>query len=164
MLLPGVGAFGAAMRQLREQELVEPLRERLRSGWPTLAVCIGLQLLCETSEEDDAQTEGLMAVPATVRRFPSSVRVPHMGWNRVTGIDWIDSGYAYFANSYRVPLDDRSRLDRDGWNVVTCEYGGEFAAALTRDGVLACQFHPELSGAFGLDLLRRWVQRTEEWL
>ena len=166
VLLPGVGAFDAAMRQLREQSLVEPLRERLRAGWPTLAVCIGLQLLCTKSEEG-AGTEGLGALPAVVGRFSGDVRVPHMGWNRVhapTDADWIADGHAYFANSYRVAGDAIDALDEEGWSVATCDYDGSFVAAAARDGILACQFHPELSGTWGLDLLRGWIVRTREAL
>lgn len=166
VLLPGVGAFDAAMRQLREQSLVEPLRERLRAGWPTLAVCIGLQLLCTKSEEG-AGTEGLGALPAVVGRFSGDVRVPHMGWNRVhapTDADWIADGHAYFANSYRVAGGAIDALDQEGWSVATCDYDGSFVAAATRDGILACQFHPELSGTWGLDLLRGWIARTREAL
>lgn len=161
VLLPGVGAFGAAMEQLQRQELVEPLRERLRAGWPTLAVCIGLQLLARASEEQPG-AEGLGVLDATVGRFDGTVRVPHMGWNRVEAAAGIDAGHAYFANSYRVPGDAVAPLERDGWSVATCDYAGPFVAAVARDGVLACQFHPELSGRWGLDLLTRWVERTAE--
>lgn len=164
ILLPGVGAFGAAMARLEEQDLVEPLRERLRAGWPTLAVCIGMQLLASESEESPG-VEGVASIPARVARFTDAVRVPHMGWNRVQApaqADWIESGHAYFANSYRVSADQRSALERAGWSVATCDYDGAFVAAIARDGVLACQFHPELSGAWGLELLRRWATRRPE--
>ena len=164
VLLPGVGAFRAAMDRLRQQDLVEPLRARLEAGRPTLAVCIGLQLLCLSSEENPG-VEGLGAVPARVGRFDARVRVPHMGWNRVqapTDADWIDDGHAYFANSYRVGAEATAALVEGGWSVATCDYDGSFVAALRRDGVLACQFHPELSGPWGLDLLRRWARRSEE--
>jgi imidazole glycerol phosphate synthase glutamine amidotransferase subunit len=164
ILLPGVGAFGAAMRHLHEQDLVEPLRERIRAGWPTLAVCIGLQLLGRTSEESPG-VEGIGAVPVTVGRFGAEVRVPHMGWNHVHAPQnsrWIEDGHAYFANSYRIAADQRAALEQAGWSVATCDYAGSFIAAIARDQVLACQFHPELSGAFGLEVLRRWVERTKE--
>jgi len=164
VLLPGVGAFGAAMDQLRRQELLEPLRERLRAGWPTLAVCIGLQLLARTSEEENG-IEGVGVLDAAVGRFESSVRVPHMGWNRVHApatAQWITTGYAYFANSYRVPGTSKDALETDGWSVATCDYAGDFVAAVSREGVMACQFHPELSGRWGLDLLSAWIERTKE--
>ena len=101
--------------------------------------------------------------PKTVQRFDASVRVPHMGWNRVTGAgDWIADGHAYFANSYRVGDDAHSTLEADGWSLATCDYAGVFVAAAARDGIMACQFHPELSGRWGLDLLSAWVRRTAE--
>lgn len=164
VLLPGVGAFGAAMARLEEQDLVEPLRERLRAGWPTLAVCIGLQVLARESEES-VGVAGVGALAASVGSFSTAVRVPHMGWNRVhapEGADWIEDGHAYFANSFRVSADQRAALESAGWSVATCDYDGTFVAALLRDGVLACQFHPELSGGFGLEVLRRWAERSQE--
>ena len=160
ILLPGVGAFGAAMERLVAQDLVEPLRERLRAGWPTLAVCVGLQLLARGSAEADG-VEGLGALDVHVGRFENDVRVPHMGWNRVDGT-WLERGHAYFANSFRIDGDARATLEADGWDVARCDYGGPFVAAVRRDGILACQFHPELSGAWGLELLRDWIARTEE--
>jgi imidazoleglycerol phosphate synthase glutamine amidotransferase subunit HisH len=90
-----------------------------------------------------------------VGRFMGELRVPHLGWNRIspsTGCRVIEEGYAYFANSYRVLTAPH------GWSVATAEYGGRFAAALERGNVIACQFHPELSGEFGLRLIRRWIQ------
>ncbi len=153
VVLPGVGAFGAAMAVLVERGFAHPLRERVRAGAPTLAICLGLQLLFAASEESPG-TGGLGVIDAAVRRFPEGRVVPHMGWNEVTttsGCRLLESGFAYFANSFcteSVPA---------GWEAATSSYGGEFVAALERGGVLACQFHPELSGAFGQALLRRWL-------
>lgn len=156
VVLPGVGAFGAGMERLRAAELVGVLRERVAAGQPTLAVCLGLQLLCEQSEESPG-VEGLGALPATVRRFPSTVRVPQLGWNEVVpqaegGL--LERGFAYFANSYRL---DRAPA---GWAWARSEHGGPFVAALERGAVLACQFHPELSGPWGAALLGRWLARA----
>ncbi|MDF1563695.1 MAG: imidazole glycerol phosphate synthase subunit HisH [Deltaproteobacteria bacterium] len=144
LVLPGVGTFGAAMARLEELGVVELLRERLRAGRPTLGICLGLQLLAEGSEESPG-VEGLGLLPLEVGGFPAGLRSPQMGWNAV------GEGEAYFANSYRlaeVPA---------GWEVAWAWHGGPFVAALERGAVLACQFHPELSGAFGQGLLERWL-------
>jgi imidazole glycerol phosphate synthase glutamine amidotransferase subunit len=156
LVLPGVGALGAAMQRLSDQGLVEALRGRLEAGRPTLAVCVGLQILCESSAESPG-VRGLGVLGGRVERFDSSVRVPQMGWNRVEageGCRLIESGFAYFANSYRL-VDPP-----DGFCAAFSDHGGRFVAALERDGVLACQFHPELSGSWGLLLLRRWLEQN----
>ena len=155
VVLPGVGAFAAAMRRLRESRMTDALRYRIESGKPTLAVCLGLQLLCEGSGESPKET-GLGILPVTAVRYPESVLVPQLGWNRIepgSGCRLIEPGYAYFANSYRVV-----ELP-EGWTVATADHGGPFVAALERGAVLACQFHPELSSDYGRELLGRWLER-----
>ena len=152
VVLPGVGAFGAAMERLGP--LGPVLVDRIRQGRATLAVCVGMQLLCEESEESPGVT-GLGLIPARVERFPDSVHVPQLGWNRVVAgpeCHLLETGYAYFANSYRIASPPA------GWACATAAHGGPFVAAVERGPVLACQFHPELSGAWGLALLRRWVE------
>jgi glutamine amidotransferase len=154
LVLPGVGAFGAAMAKLRAAGLVEPLRERIDRNRPTLAVCLGLQLLARSSEECP-DVAGLGVLPVAVERFRGAVRVPQLGWNRVRpdeGCRLIEAGYAYFANSFRIAAAP------GGWAVAWAEHGGRFVAAIERGPVLACQFHPELSGAWGRALLERWLQ------
>jgi imidazole glycerol phosphate synthase glutamine amidotransferase subunit len=156
LVLPGVGALGAAMQRLSDQGLVEALSGRIEAGRPTLAVCVGLQILCESSAESPG-VRGLGVLGGRVERFDSSVRVPQMGWNRVEageGCRLIESGFAYFANSYRL-VDPP-----DGFCAAFSDHGGRFVAALERGGVLACQFHPELSGSWGLLLLRRWLEQN----
>ncbi|MFH2006279.1 MAG: imidazole glycerol phosphate synthase subunit HisH [bacterium] len=166
VVLPGVGAFAAGMAKLRERGLDEALGERIEQGRPTLAVCLGLQLLCEASEESPG-VAGLGVVPARVARFDDSVRVPQFGWNQVTpvagpggapggatgGGSLLEPGFAYFANSFRVAALP------DGWGGATSDHGDSFVAALERGSLLACQFHPELSGRWGSDLLARWLAR-----
>jgi imidazole glycerol-phosphate synthase subunit HisH len=153
LVLPGVGAFGAGMKQLHNCGLVGILRKRLTELRPTLCVCLGLQLLFTTSEEDPG-VAGLGVFEAQVQRFPGTVRVPQLGWNKVapeTGAQLVEPGYAYFANSYRVqqaPL---------GWIAAYADHGGPFVAALEKESVLCCQFHPELSGRWGSSLLHRWL-------
>jgi glutamine amidotransferase len=152
VVLPGVGSFGAAIAGLRETGLDGAIVARVSAGRPTLAMCVGLQVLFEASDESPHAT-GLAALPGHVGRFAGSVRVPQFGWNRVVpepGCRFVQPGYAYFANSYRV-------LEAPGCAVATAEHGGCFVAALERGGVLACQFHPELSGAYGHALIGRWL-------
>jgi imidazole glycerol-phosphate synthase subunit HisH len=152
VVVPGVGSFGAAIAGLREAGLDAAIAARVSAGRPTLAMCVGLQVLFEASDESPDAT-GLAALPGRVGRFAGSVRVPQFGWNRVVpepGCRFVQPGYAYFANSYRV-------LEAPGCAVATAEHGGRFVAALERGGVLACQFHPELSGAYGHELIGRWL-------
>ena len=153
LVLPGVGAMGAAMATLAAQGWVAGLRARVEQNLPTLAICLGLQLLCRESEESPG-VGGLGLIDAPVTRFPASVRVPQLGWNRVLpgpGCRVLEAGYAYFANSYRLVEPPA------GWSSALAEHGGRFVAALERGRVLACQFHPELSGTFGKALLGRWL-------
>ena len=153
VVLPGVGAFGAAMEKLRAGGLDRALAERIRAGRPTLAVCLGLQLLCDASDETPG-VPGLGVAPGRITRFADTVRVPQLGWNYVQsagGSPLLESGYAYFANSYKLAAPPA------GWSAAYSDHGGRFVAALARGPVLACQFHPELSGPWGLEWLRRWV-------
>lgn len=157
LVLPGVGTLGASMARLEAADLVEPLRERVLSGRPTIAFCVGLQLLCEGSDESPGVT-ALGLVGRHVFRFPDEVAVPQFGWNRIVpdpGASILEEGYVYFANSYRVVEKP------DGWISAMSEYGGPFVAAFEKDAVLACQFHPELSSTFGLTLLKRWYDKGE---
>jgi glutamine amidotransferase len=153
VVLPGVGTFGAALAGLRQAGLADAVAARVRSGAATLAMCVGLQVLFEASDESP-DAKGLGALPGRVGRFPETVRVPQFGWNRIEpqpGCRFLVPGYAYFANSYRVQ-------DAPGCKIATAEHGGRFVAALERDHVLACQFHPELSGAYGHALIARWLE------
>jgi imidazole glycerol phosphate synthase glutamine amidotransferase subunit len=159
LILPGVGSFGAAMRELNARSLAEPLTQRIRDNRPTLGICLGLQVLCSASEESPG-VPGLGIVPGKVTRLAGSARlpVPQMTWNRVLPMGsslGFDPGWAYYANSYRLAEPP------EGWSVATTDYGGRFVAAMQRGSVLACQFHPELSGPWGLDLIRRWLLGVE---
>jgi glutamine amidotransferase len=158
LVLPGVGSFGATMQRLHADDLVEPLRQRILENRSTLAICLGMQLLCVESEES-AGVAGLGAVDARLERFDDALRVPHLGWNEVLpqdGVSLMRPGCAYFANSYRL-VDPPT-----GWAVAATNYGGQFISALQRGRVLACQFHPELSGTWGRDLLDRWLTSTRD--
>jgi len=155
--LPGVGSFGAAMEALRRDGLDEAIRSRIALGRPTLAICVGLQVLAESSEESPG-VRGLGGLPGVVRRFPDTVRVPQFGWNSVEVPEGdlpdgapVESGYAYFANSFRLAEAP------EGWHRALADHGGPFGAALWRKAGLATQFHPELSGPYGLRLMARFA-------
>ena len=152
LVLPGVGTLGASMERIAADGLADPLRDRVRAGRPTIAFCVGLQLLCETSDESPG-VRALSVVPRHVGRFPSHLAVPQFGWNKIIpqeGAKLLQEGYVYFANSYRVETPP------EGWVSAMSDYGGPFVAAFEKGPVLACQFHPELSSTFGLALLKRW--------
>ncbi len=154
VVVPGVGSYAAALESLRSSGLAEAIRDRVLSGRPTLLVCLGLQLLGESSEESPC-VDGLGAVSVAVERFADDVVVPQLGWNRVEPDEacrFVRPGHAYFANSFRIVHSP------EGWASATSVHGGSFVAAIERGAVLACQFHPELSGAWGLDLTRRWLE------
>ena len=161
LVVPGVGTLAAAMDRLQALDLVGPLRTRVRAGLPTLGVCLGFQMLFETSAESPG-TPGLGVIAGHVGAFKGrpDLVVPHMGWNSVLVPDdarIIASGFAYFANSYRVSLDT---FELPGaWRVATCDYAGRFIAAIEHvtHPIAGCQFHPELSGPFGRAVLSRWL-------
>ena len=154
LVVPGVGAYGEAMNRLGAAGLVSPLRDRIAEGRPTLGICLGLQIFGAGSDESPG-VSGLGCVSAMTTGFDVTLRSPQMGWNRVTATDnavLCGSGYAYFANSFRF-----ERIPA-GWAGATANYGGPMVAALERGAVLGCQFHPELSGAYGEGLLARWME------
>lgn len=154
VILPGVGAAGPGMARLRELGLVDVLRSLEQ---PVLGVCLGMQLLCARSEEGDTECLGL--IPAPVRRFTEApgLRVPHMGWNRLSvqrphpllaGLG--DDDQAYFVHSYAVPVGD--------WTLATADYGGAFSAVIAHGNFHGMQFHPERSAAVGARLLKSFLE------
>ncbi|MCC6678550.1 MAG: imidazole glycerol phosphate synthase subunit HisH [Phycisphaerales bacterium] len=154
VVLPGVGAFGPAMRALESSGLGDAIRSRVSAGRPLLAICLGLQLLCEESEESPG-VKGLGLLSTVVTRFPAHARTPQLGWNlvepsRPEGL--VGPGYAYFANSFKIDSAP------PGWSPSWADHAGRFVAAIERGPVLACQFHPELSGAWGLRVLMAWAR------
>jgi glutamine amidotransferase len=156
VILPGVGAGDAAMCALRERGLVEPLREFASSGRPFLGICLGLQLLMDSTEE--GETECLGIVPGKTRKLPAGLTVPHMGWNGVEFrmshpvFDEIPGGsHFYFVHSYYVEPEDQNLA------AGITEYGASFCSVLVRDNLVATQFHPEKSGTLGLKVYENFI-------
>jgi glutamine amidotransferase len=158
VVLPGVGAFGDCMANIERYGLEEPIRLAIQSGKPFLGICLGLQLLFETSEEFGTH-KGLSIVPGGVRRFAadSGLKVPHMGWNNVTIerpcplFEGIPNGsYWYFVHSFYVDPTDKAVA------ATTTDYGTPFVSSIWRDNVVACQFHPEKSQTVGLRLIKNF--------
>ena len=159
IVLPGVGRFDAGARSWRSRGLDGAIRSFCESGRPVLAVCLGMQLLGNGSEEAPG-IAGLGVIEAMVRRLPPGRTRPHLGWNRVVpepGARIVtDRGAAHFANGFAY------REVPSGWRAAWSDDGGRFIAALERESVLACQFHPEVSGAFGTRMLARWASLVRE--
>lgn len=158
VLLPGVGAFDAGMQALELHGLVEPLRDFAASGRPMLGICLGMQLLLDSS--DEGELPGLGLIPGRSVRFDegTGVRVPHMGWNRVepTRPDPLLANLPplsrfYFVHSYRVVPRHESDV------VGISQYGIPFASAIRADNVMGVQFHPEKSHDFGKQILRNFA-------
>ena len=163
LVLPGVGAGSSAMKALENRGLVEPIRRFEASGKPFLGVCVGLQLLMESTEEGDAECLGI--VPGRTVRLPPGLKTPHMGWNRVTlntnhpVLDGIPSGsYFYFVHSYYPQPEDPAVV------AGTTDYGVGFCSALVRGNLVATQFHPEKSGDIGLLIYRNFVDHARRSL
>lgn len=153
VIVPGVGNFGAVMQSLSASKLDQTLCKIVRSGTPFLGICVGMQVLFDSSEES-AGVAGLGLIPGEVVRF-NHRKVPQVGWNKVVSKDkeW-DEGFVYFVNSYYpVPKNDDVVLYQS-------DYGGRFCAAVSTANITAFQFHPEKSGEFGEGLLKRWVARV----
>lgn len=157
LLVPGVGAFGSCLTNLREAGLVELLDRWIAEERPLFGICIGMQLLYAHSEEEP-DIDGLGLLPGSVERFPAGVTVPHMGWNVVdaVGEDPLLAGVAgercYFVHGYFAVPDDHDHV------LGTTEYAGAPFPSVVREGsVVGTQFHPEKSGPVGARLLANWL-------
>lgn len=160
IVLPGVGAFGDAMHELRQRDLIEPIKEAVASGKPFLGICLGMQLLFDIGYEG-GEFAGLGILPGKCVRFelPPEYKVPHMGWNacRITAPapvlrDIADNTHFYFVHSYHVVPRDKSVI------ALEADYGGPFTAAVWKENLFATQFHPEKSQADGLKLLKSFAE------
>ena len=164
VILPGVGAFGDAMKKLKDYELVDVIRRVAESGKPFMGICLGLQLLFDSSEESPG-VEGLGILKGKIVRIPEGegIKVPHIGWNSLEFpknsrlFEGITPGsYVYFVHSYYLQAQDKEIV------AATAEYGVEIHAAVEKENIFACQFHPEKSSDIGLKLLRNFIQVTKE--
>ncbi|MCL6480750.1 MAG: imidazole glycerol phosphate synthase subunit HisH [Firmicutes bacterium] len=157
IVLPGVGHFAAMMRVLAARGLQEPIRLAVANGVPLLGICLGLQTLYAGSEEAPECT-GLGLFSGTVRELPRTVKLPHMGWNQIRPVrpsrllrGIAEAAWFYFAHAY-------AALDEGPHVCAVCEHGARFAAVVEQDHVMAVQFHPEKSGAAGLQVLRNFLE------
>ena len=161
LILPGVGAFGDAIRKLRETALDKVLIEEAKNGKPVMGICLGMQMLFEKSYEY-GEYDGLGLLKGEVvpmeKRLPKSLKIPHIGWNALIYkkenpiFKYINNGdCVYFVHSYYA-------TDCDDSVIATAEYGKELTAAVQKDNVMGCQFHPEKSGEVGLNILRAFCE------
>ena len=171
VILPGVGAFGDAMKRLREFGLVEVIREIAERGTPLLGICLGLQILFESSEESPGE-EGLGLLKGRILRIPERldecgqpIKIPHIGWNslalfpeeglRNNRLFWglPKAPYVYFVHSYYLKAREEQIVK------ASVEYGTHIHASVEKDNIFACQFHPEKSGDIGLKILQNFAGR-----
>ena len=159
VVLPGVGSFGDAMERLHQYELVPVIRDVAAQGTPFLGICLGLQLLFESSEETPG-VPGLGILPGKILRIPDTpgLKIPHIGWNSLEirenarlfrGIE--NGAYVYFVHSYYLKAEDEAIV------AASTEYGTTIHASVERDNVFACQFHPEKSSDVGLQILKNFA-------
>ncbi len=164
VVLPGVGNFGDAMARINQYNLKPVIEEIIAKKTPFLGICLGQQLLFETSEESEG-VEGLAILKGTIKRIPDSpeLKVPQIGWNNLTypnksklfeGIE--EGSYVYFVHSYYVDALDKSIV------AATTEYGVTVDAAIESENVFACQFHPEKSSAVGMQILSNFLKYNRE--
>jgi len=159
-ILPGVGAFGDAMDNLRSTGLLEAVKAYASSGKPLLGICLGMQLLFSESEEHGIH-QGLNLLPGKVVRLNGQGKIPHMGWNRLTFhqpspvLEGLEEGHVYFVHSYKaLPEETRDLL-------ASTEYYEQVTAVVGRDNVYGMQFHPEKSGTLGMQLLSNFLKLTK---
>jgi glutamine amidotransferase len=167
LIVPGVGSFGAAMKNLRRMKLIDPIIKHLQRDKLFLGICLGFELLFESSSEE-GKFKGLGVCRGTVQKFPfiasSAMPIPHMGWNKLVvprpcGLldKQANGSFYYFVHSYYVASQDRSCC------FAHADYGIRFQAAVTRGNCSAFQFHPEKSGDAGLRIIKAFVNRVAKW-
>ncbi len=162
LVLPGVGAFPEAMSRLRESGMEQALTMQIGAGKPLLGICLGMQMLFESSDEG-GYTEGMGIFQGKIQRLPEgmNLKIPHMGWNTLETSPSIlfsrdEKPEVYFVHSYCAPVIPQT--------TAVCIYGIPFSAAVQKDNVVATQFHPEKSGDKGLEMLRRFAAWEDQKL
>ena len=161
LILPGVGAFGDAMGKLEQYDLVEPIQSFVKTGKPFLGICLGLQLMFESSEETPG-VDGLNLLPGRILRIPDApgLKIPHIGWNSLTKTntdsrllkDIKEGAYVYFVHSYYLKAQNEADV------CASTFYSTTIHVAVEHENVFACQFHPEKSGTVGLQILTNFTQ------
>ncbi len=163
VILPGVGAFGDAMQKLHDYNLVKTIYEVVEKKTPFLGICLGLQLMFESSEETPG-VEGLGLLKGKIVRIPEGdgLKIPHIGWNNLAYPsqgrlykDIPENSYVYFVHSYYLQADEPEIVR------ATCDYGVTIQASVEKDNVFACQFHPEKSSAVGMKILENFIKVVE---
>ena len=165
VILPGVGAFGDAMEKLHQYGLVDVIHEVVDRQIPFLGICLGLQLMFESSEETPG-VEGLHLLDGKIRRIPAAegLKIPHIGWNDLTfpnegrlfrGVE--EHSYVYFVHSYYLEATEPSIV------TATTEYGTLIHVSVEKGNIFACQFHPEKSSRVGMKILRNFIEITQEF-
>ncbi|MFD0589764.1 imidazole glycerol phosphate synthase subunit HisH [Paenibacillus sp. GCM10027627] len=161
VILPGVGAFGDAMQNLRDTGLDRITADFAATGKPLLGICLGMQLLFSESSEH-GQNKGLGLLPGQVIRFSGSFKIPHMGWNKLSFVqgdcplfEGLGEGHVYFVHSFHAKPELQSDL------LSTTDYFGPVTAIVGRDNVYGMQFHPEKSGELGMALLGNFLALTK---
>jgi glutamine amidotransferase len=159
LILPGVGAMAHAMQSLKSKKMDQVVFDYTSTGRPFLGICLGMQMLFDSTEEGDGTVKGLGLLPGRVLKFSPEpgLKIPQIGWNSLTAVSHPTlrkDDFVYFVHSfYCVP-------DRLEDIAATTLYGIEYASAVARDNILATQFHPEKSGEAGLSILNRWARST----
>lgn len=166
IVLPGVGAFAKAMENLSSKGMADAVTEQIKKGKTFLGICLGYQLLFETSEEEFSEDKhlvtGMGLLNGNVKKFREdiSLKIPQIGWNSIKTnenmriLKDFDEKYFYFVHSYYASIQNSSEQD-----YALTQYGITFPSAVEKDNILACQFHPEKSGDEGINLLRKWVEQ-----
>ena len=158
VILPGVGAFPRAMKEIEKRDLIETVKSQVRSGKPFLGICIGMQILFEESDEF-CSSEGLGIVEGKVKRFSDKLKIPHMGWNEIELIkrpdflkDFPKQSFMYFVHSYYCEPKNKEII------LTKTVYGKSFVSSICQDNLIACQFHPEKSQKLGLEFLNNFAK------
>ncbi len=152
-ILPGVGAFKDAMKELEKLDLISTIKEFVRSNKPILGICLGMQLMFDSSVEF-GYSKGLGLIPGDIVKFEIDLKVPHMGWNNLEIKEdsklfkGLDNPYVYFVHSFYLPVSK--------YATAITNYGIDFSASVEYNNIYACQFHPEKSGDVGLKILKNF--------